>query len=422
MLAGTDGKRRDKQPGNRLVKPMVYQAAENYASTILGAEVVAGSLPEDLAMNCLKHLSRSEEVADTVDAWGNWEGKSGKPGEGYRQAFLDRSILNWAASKGVLRRHIWPEGAEWAVCLTHDMDFVNRYARWSETVMLLSRLCRGGAGLQRTLRRVGGGLLRSAGGFRADPWWCFEKWTNMALEAGTPSTWMVFPQTVSKPHPWDAAYSYGDTVCFNKRKMRVSEMLRELRCAGMEVGLHPSIHAARDVSLLKDQRRQVEQAVGCDVTSVRQHFLRWDAGHTPKAQIEAGLKLDSTLGFNRGVGFRNGGCYPYQMPDPVTGEVTSLIQIPLQLMDVALFSEDGLGCRTPDEAIACCMEVMEEVQAVGGVLVLNWHPNSITNDSMMAVIRNLLEEVRRRRAWGATLKDVAAHWEKREWIKHSQAN
>ncbi len=396
------------------------EASVSYAATVLGTKVELLQLPPALAQSCLRNLSRSDELADRKDAWGNWEGPEGKPDIGFRKAFLDRSILNWGVSQGIAQRSIWPGGAEWAFCLTHDMDFVSRYARWREVSILLGRLVRGGADFRAAARRIGGGLLRSAGGLREDPWWCFEQWISMAEDAGARSTWLIFPERVSKPHAWDAAYSYNDTVRFGRRKMKVREMLKEIGGAGMEVGLHPSVHAACDAALLRDQRNQVADAAGCEVTSVRQHFLRWNAGKTPEAQSEAGLSVDSTLGFNRGIGFRTGGCYPYKMPDPVTGQCGPLIQIPLQLMDVALFSEDGLGCRTVDEAIGACMTVMEEVQAVGGVLVLNWHPNSISTEPMMAVIRTLLSEVKRRHPWGATLAGVAAHWKGRSWMDSGQ--
>lgn len=73
------------------------------------------------------------------------------------------------------------------------------------------------------------------------------------------------------------------------------------------------------------------------------------------------------------------------------------------------------------------MEVIKGVKAVGSVLVLNCHPNLIANDAMLAVIRTFLQDVQDvqdvqgRRAWGATLKNVAAYWGKREWIEQVQA-
>lgn len=397
---------------------VVGAVAAEYVSTVLGVRVEGVELPVALADRVLGLLSRREEIGAPRDAWGNWEGPLGKPGEGFGKVFLDREILNWGESAGKHRiGGRWPGGAEWALCLTHDMDFVSRYGRWREASLRLGRLARGGENSGRFLRRLGGGLLRSAGGLREDPWWCFEKWIELAHAAGGRSTWMIFPEKLSRPHPWDAAISFSETVRFGGRKMRVREMIREISSAGMEIGLHPSIHAARDAAQLRDQRRQVEDAAGCEVTTVRQHFLRWDADCTPGQQVSAGLKVDSTLGFNRGVGFRMGGCFPYQMPDPATGKATGPVQIPLQLMDVALFSADGLGLSNADQACEVALAIMAEVRAVGGVLVLNWHPNSITEMPMIEVVHTILGEARRSSPWVASLGEVAEHWSRTSGLK-----
>ena len=392
----------------------VQQCAAEYISTVLGTLVAPEEVPEPLAVRTFELLSRRDEINGRRDAWGNWEGPDGKPGASFQTAFLDREILEWCARVGKQKGGgLWPGAAKWAVCLTHDLDFVSRYARWREAGLRLRRLGRDGGGAGRFLRRVGGGLLRSVGGLRVDPWWCYEQWIALAQESGGHSTWLVFPQDVSNPHSWDSAISFSETIHFGGRKMRVCEMLKEVAAAGMEIGLHPSIHAARDARQIAQQRRQVEDAAAVAVTTVRQHFLRWDADCTPSQQLAAGLEVDSTLGFNRGVGFRTGGCFPYRMPNPATGERSDLVQIPMQLMDVSIFSPDGLGCRTVDEATSVCLKIMNEVEAVGGVLVLNWHQNSISEENMMEVIRNVLQEAKRRHPWFASLGEVAEHWKQR---------
>ena len=74
--------------------------------------------------------------------------------------------------------------------------------------------------------------------------------------------------------------------------------------------LIPSALAGLQPGALAAERAALERATGLEIGTTRQHLLHWDVRRTPRLQEAAGLRVDSSLGFNRGVGFRAGTSLP----------------------------------------------------------------------------------------------------------------
>jgi hypothetical protein len=206
-------------------------------------------------------------------------------------------------------------------------------------------------------------------------------------------------------------YQYDDRVVFDGRQMRVRDMMRAIASRGNEVGLHGSYCSSTDADLLREQREQVEHAVGARVQSVRQHFLRYDPLLTPGVQAAAGLLCDSTLGYNMANGFRRGTSFPFRVWDAARNAVSPVLEIPLHVMDTALFGPMGLS---GSGATAHCVELMDAVARVGGCLTINWHPNYVNNPEYVDVFTMILEEAARRNAWGCSVQQVYEWWVARE--------
>jgi hypothetical protein len=387
--------------------------ATAFASRLLGVPV---TLPETLATQVGYALLREEERGGPRDRWGNWDwpfSSAHREGRLHRP-WLDEAILEYGRSIGVtppLAR--WPGDRRWAVCLTHDVDGYNwRNARRSLT-RWMSDLVQVPEGTARAIERAGTAVANRLRRRTTAPVTAatrhIDTWLTLESRLGFRSTFLVFPPEVTARHPWDCNYDVREAVPTITGARVLAAILRDAVADGWEVGLHGSYHSAADARLLRSQREQIEDAVQVPVTSTRQHYLHYDPERTPECQAQAGLLTDSTQGFNRGVGFRAGTAFPYFAFGPTNAERTAVLEIPMHLMDSALFGQEALAYDV-DTAIAHGVQLLSAVEAVGGVLTLNWHTDYVANDREWAVWTTLLEEAAHRNAWGTTMDAVRRHW------------
>jgi hypothetical protein len=116
--------------------------------------------------------------------------------------------------------------------------------------------------------------------------------------------------------------------------------------------------------------------------------------------------VDSTHGFNDLIGFRAGTSFPYLCWDWKSNTTLPLLELPLHIQDGPLMR----AASSTDEAIANALALMDAVEQLRGCLVILWHPHWLATDSGLAVFKAILEEAKRRNAWGCTANQVAQWW------------
>lgn len=166
----------------------------------------------------------------------------------------------------------------------------------------------------------------------------------------------------------DPAYDIGS------RYMRTE--IAALRDGGWQVGLHQSFDAWAAPEPMRAERARVEAAAGTGITACRQHWLHFSWERTWRAQQDAGLERDSTLGFNDRPGFRAGHALAVRPWDFATGAALQLQAVPMVFMDSHFY--DYAGGSAPDPA-ADMKRWIGEIEAVRGQATLNWHPHTITS-------------------------------------------
>lgn len=319
-------------------------------------------------------------------------------------------------------RPSWPGDAPFAVCLTHDVDSVSQHSvrQTLRTRLLRSRMALesetgdylAGIGVPAAAKSlVGAGIyaVRDALYRGRDPLHCYERWLEIEDQYDATSTWFVLPEETRTPHVSDSDYRYDDTVRFDGERRTVAEMLAAIADRDREIGLHPSWYAYDDADKLQRQRTALENAVGCSVDSVRQHYLHYDPQRTPQAHDDAGLRFDSTVGFNKNVGFRRGSSYPWHPRDPTTDDALDLLEIPLVVQDVGLFRDRGLNLDA-NRALEYVELLANRVQQTGGVLTLSWHPRTVADDQQFRTYERVLDRLNEMGAWLASVEEIGTHW------------
>jgi hypothetical protein len=304
-----------------------------------------------------------------------------------------------------------PAGYDFICCLTHDVDFfgirrhrldrtlagfaarasigslldlVRGRRQWREAVRNWLTLC--------SLPLVHLRLIR-------DPWRPFEDYAR--VEDGRRSTFFLVPfrgrSGVAAPDgPPDrrraVPYGIGD----------VAEEARWALARGSELGVH-GIDAWHDAETGRTELEQLCSVTGAKTAGIRMHWL-YDSPDSPRQLERAGFAYDSTWGYNGAVGYRAGTSQVFRLAGS-----DALLELPLSIMDSALFSSARMGLAR-DEAWPRCRQLVDNARRLGGTLVINWHERSLAPERLWGrFYRELVQEVERQGAWFARAGD-AVEW------------
>jgi hypothetical protein len=137
------------------------------------------------------------------------------------------------------------------------------------------------------------------------------------------------------------------------------------------------------------------------------HWLYFDE-LSPTTLEKAGADFDSSIGYNQTVGYRSGTTQVYK---PLSA--TRLLELPLHVMDTALFYPTYLGLSLA-EAGEQIQRIIDNAAQVGGVVTVNWHDRSLSPERLWSgSYLDLLKELKAQRAWFATATQVVTWFRKR---------
>jgi hypothetical protein len=142
---------------------------------------------------------------------------------------------------------------------------------------------------------------------------------------------------------------------------------------GSEIGVH-GIDAWRDADAGRSELREIA-SVTSRQTGVRMHWLYF-AEQSPRLLEQAGFDYDSTWGYNDAVGYRAGTSQVFGFPG-----TTRLLELPLSIMDTALFAWDRRALGRLD-AWRHCDAVLGHAMRAGGTVVINWHCRSLAPERL----------------------------------------
>lgn len=196
-------------------------------------------------------------------------------------------------------------------------------------------------------------------------------------------------------------------IPYNFRSKTMRNFLNLLTAEGFEIGVHPSMSTYVDVNEFIREKNRLQDFIGKRVSSVRQHYLKFTAGKTVQIWEKAEMKYDSTLGFSREVGFRNSVAFPYPLYNFAEDRPSTVIEIPLVFMDGTLAENKTID---NDQALARMKELIKETILAKGSASILFH-NSITDpidfQGYTEIFPAVLEEIKESGITAGTLASVA---------------
>lgn len=330
-------------------------------------------------------------------------------------------LRKWIVGEGICLVEIppVPRGYGFVACLTHDVDFVKlrdhqpfdrsvlgfiarsifpKNLRDAHSKIVWSRIVRNWSALL-SLPAVYLGLSR-------DTWFDIDRY--MELESGLGSTYYFIPlrghagesRGCTQPH-WRAA-------SYDVKEYRA--LVNELKRERAEIGVH-GIDAWQDTDLGAREGVILRSLCGEESVGIRMHWLYFSRD-SPKILEEAGFDYDSTIGYNEANGFRSGTTQVFCLPGS-----SKLLELPLNLMDTALFYSGRMGLSEA-AAMEQCKNLISTLRTYGGAFTINWHTRSLSPErNWDSFYVELLGLLRTEDVWFATAKAAVEWFRRRRQIR-----
>ena len=335
------------------------------------------------------------------------------------------NLRSWILAAGVPLVEIPPvaNGSKFFACLTHDVDFAGiKHYKFDRTmagfvyralVKTAVQYLKGQCSSKMLARNwvavaelplIYLGLLR-------DFWVTFRQY--MAIEGGAPSTFFFVP---FKDKPGKS--ENGNAPSIRAVKYNVADLSKEilhLMAEGCEIGVH-GIDSWANVEKAKEEIGRIRDLTGHSQLGVRMHWLYFGA-ESPEKLEKAGYVFDSTCGYNEKIGYRAGTSQVYR---PLGA--THLLELPMHIMDTALFYPDRMNLALP-EGITAIKSFIETASRFGGVLTFNWHDRSVAPERLWdGVYRSALNELQFQGARFLTAGAVVDWFRKRRAVVFNRSS
>ncbi len=157
---------------------------------------------------------------------------------------------------------------------------------------------------------------------------------------------------------------------------KIQQLLARIQERGHGIGIHPSYGTYKNIEQLKREKNALQAVSPQAVIAGRQHFLRWATPDSWQDWEDAGLQWDSTMGYAAHIGFRCGTCYPFPVFNVLTRKKLQLIERPLLVMEVSLFSKQYMQLDQPT-ALRHVQKMIQTVRQYNGEFVLLWHNSNL---------------------------------------------
>lgn len=300
---------------------------------------------------------------------------------------------------------LWPGGAKFALFLSHDIDKIFDRELFYTLAALnhIRRLLLRGEGRRACLA---GRRLASALFAPKPPELDFQTILDIEARHGFRSTFFVLHD-----RRWRRRGARYDIQAPALR--RIAKMIT---AAGGEMGLHGGVYRFNQAAAYRESRDALRAALGVEPIGIRNHFLLFSGAETWAAQEAAGFQYDSSFGYSDRIGSRDGRIFPFFAGTSARGRTMDILELPLTVMDVALFRDVEKGEVVLEKAWAAIEPVIE----AGGLVTLLWH-NDYFNEpeyrDWQWVYEQLLERLAQQQPWCATGAEINDWWRLRIEVK-----
>jgi hypothetical protein len=332
-------------------------------------------------------------------------------------------LREWILNAGIPLLEIppAPSGHSFAVCLTHDIDFVGmRNHKFDHTMW--GFLYRSTVGAIRNFFRQRISFTQLFETWRAAlslPFvylgWAKDFWDPfdwyLRVEKNLPATYFLIPykKQAGQQIPGRNTSRRATAYDITDLPQWTATLLKE----GCEIGVH-GIDSWHSVEKGRDELARVAAVNSERKIGIRMHWLLGDQ-NTFRVLEEAGYDYDTSVGYNETIGYRSGTTQAYR---PLGAQ--ALLELPMHIQDGALFFPQRLDLSEPD-AWERCGGLIDNAKKLGGALTLLWHDRSHGPERFWGDFYvRLVQALKSLDAWFGSAAQVVGWFRKRREVRFEQ--
>jgi hypothetical protein len=372
----------------------------------------------DLVFSSFFFLSRREETEiKTFDKHGRFPTRESIS---FKHGFSQRAVVNEylkllleiisqiARSKNIplIRKCFWPNAERLAVCLTHDVDIIEKWYLYS-MVRCLELIKRGQlSSFLKTFWSLSKGLLS-----RGNPALAFEQMTSAEENFSFKSSFYFM---TGRPGLKSVLSS---DLTYDLASPEILDRAKELLSKELEVGLHASYHTFLNSRLLSEEKEELERSVGSAIRGIRQHFLRLRIPQSWIDHEDCHFSYDTSLGFADQSGYRASFAFPFHAYDLQNDRKLDLVELPLAIMDRTYSKYLSFSPERIKEDI---IQTFQELEGLGGLVTILWHTHMVDELGFSGYPRlyeKILDFVHQKGYFVAPAGEMAEWWRKRKSLQ-----
>ena len=205
---------------------------------------------------------------------------------------------------------------------------------------------------------------------------------------------------------WKASSAGPHDTGYDPKCDRIQKLMSAFRRAGLELGIHLSYDSFDSLDMFRSEVSTLQSLLGEARIGGRQDYLRW----SPQTWVRwnsMDLAYDASVGFADHVGFRAGTSYPYHPWLLSESREANLLEIPLILMDTALFDYMKLQ---PSQALRTVSDCVARCKIGGGVFTMVWHNTTMMHPERARSYREMLDSLRGLPTFDWRKSSDGRHW------------
>lgn len=287
----------------------------------------------------------------------------------------------------------WPNNSSFAVGISHDIDIFKRKIAGS-VVMLVKSLYSDEihGGFKGSISGLADSI-KSAFSRKPNPYRIIDGWFNIDKNP----TFFVY--TGNRQSSKDPTYKPED----------VFKVLSKCENCRYELALHNGIGTWSNKEELENYRNKLSQIFQTEINGLRPHYL--DCAFPDFWKNAENFSYSSSVGSDIIPGFTCGLDFPFFGFDFETGESFDILEMPINIMDCAIFliKDKAIRDKTIDTIIQTC-------QTNHSLLVLDWHTRTIYEPDFPGwydAYCQIIEIVKSAGGYIASLDEINLFWRNR---------